>query len=120
MINDCNNHVVKFTVECWEDFDELLWGCGTFVFRGHSDSSWALETSYERKFGMDEAMESSMLKRCISEGHLYIESLPCADDVVSWLAEMQHCGASTRLLDVTRSKYIALFLRLRIIKIKMV
>jgi hypothetical protein len=53
--------------------------------------------------------ESSMIKRCISEGHLYVQNPPAMDDYVSWLAEMQHYGASTRLLDVTRSKYIAMF-----------
>ena len=107
--NDNNKHVLIRNVHCWEDFDELLWGCGPFLFRGQRDSSWNLETNYEREFGDNCSMESFMINRCISEGHLFVENPPDSDDVVSWLAEMQHCGASTRLLDVTRSKYIALF-----------
>ena len=104
-----NKHVLIYPVNCWENFDELLWGCGPFLFRGQSCSDWGLETNYEREFGNNCSKESYMINRCISEGHLFVEKPPEENDVVSWLSEMQHRGASTRLLDVTRSKYIALF-----------
>jgi len=101
------------TIKCWDDFDDLFRDCGLIVFRGQSNASWELKTNYQREFDRNVAMESSMLKRCISEGHLFVENPPNVDDVVSWLAEMQHFGASTRLLDVTRSKYIALFFAIK-------
>lgn len=53
-----------------------------------------------------------MLYRCLAEGKMFVENPPDRSDWVSWLAEMQHYGASTRLLDVTQSKYIALFFAL--------
>lgn len=109
MKKDFSKFVPVFTVENWDEFETLFRGCGSVVFRGQSDSSWELTTNYERKFKTNVGRESSMIKRCISEGHLYVQNPPAMDDYVSWLAEMQHYGASTRLLDVTRSKYIAMF-----------
>jgi hypothetical protein len=109
MKKDFSKFVPVFTVENWDEFETLFRGCGPVVFRGQSDSSWELTTNYERKFKTNVGRESSMIKRCISEGHLYVQNPPAMDDYVSWLAEMQHYGASTRLLDVTRSKYIAMF-----------
>ena len=114
---DTKHHVSVFTIETWDDFEHFCEGCGPVVFRGQSDSTWDLTTNYEREFGassntINVSRESSMLHRCIAEGHLYISDCPASDDWVSWLAEMQHYGASTRLLDVTRSKYIALFFAL--------
>lgn len=106
---DSQYFVTKITVENWEDFEGLFRICGPVVFRGQGDSSWELTTNYERNFQTNACRESSMLKRCISEGHLYVKNPPLSNDYVSWLAEMQHYGASTRLLDVTRSKFIALF-----------
>lgn len=107
---DC--FVPVFTIENWEDFDKLFRGCGAVVFRGQGDCAWDLTTNYERTFGMNASRESSMLYRCIAEGHLFVKHPPEKDDYVSWLAEMQHYEASTRLLDVSRSKYIALFMAL--------
>jgi hypothetical protein len=109
MKKDFSKFVPVFTVENWDEFETLFRGCGPVVFRGQSDSSWELTTNYERKFKTNVGRESSMIKRCISEGHLYVQNPPAMDDYVSWLAEMQHYGASTRLLDVSRSKYSAMF-----------
>lgn len=109
---DLSRFVRIFTIEKWEEFEELFRGCGPIVFRGQGNSEWDLTTNYERNFLNNASRESSMLKRCIEEGHLFVENPPAEDDYVSWLAEMQHYGASTRLLDVTRSKYIALFFAL--------
>ena len=114
---DSKHHVSVFSVETWDDFEHFCERCGPVVFRGQSDSKWDLSTNYEREFGssttcINASRESAMLHKCIAEGHLYIPDCPASDDWVSWLAEMQHYGASTRLLDVTRSKYIALFFAL--------
>lgn len=107
-----DHFVPVFTIEDWEDFDKLFRGCGTVVFRGQGNCAWDLTTNYERTFGMNASRESSMLHRCIAEGHLFVKHPPEKNDYVSWLAEMQHYEASTRLLDVSRSKYIALFMAL--------
>ena len=116
MKEDFTRFVPVFEIEDWRDFEGFCRGCGPIVFRGQSDSSWDLTTNYEREFGTKEGInasrESAMLYRCLAEGKMFVENPPDRSDWVSWLAEMQHYGASTRLLDVTRSKYIALFFAL--------
>ena len=110
------HYVPVFHIENWEDFEKIFRNSGPLVFRGQSDCSWDLTTNYEREFGTNASRESSMIKRCIAEGHLFVEHPPADNDYVSWLAEMQHYGASTRLLDVSRSKYVALFFALKDMK----
>ena len=118
MTVDSAHFVTVITIKNWEEFESLGRGCGPVVFRGQGDSEWDLKTNYEREFIMADCLrvnathESEMLHECISQGHLFVQDPPSRDDWVSWLAEMQHYGAPTRLLDVTRSKYIALFFAL--------
>lgn len=102
-----------YEVESWRDFDDLNLKTPHCVYRGQSSSSWDLATGYERNWKVLNPMqEKEMLRRFISEAGIYSSNLPGHSDFISWLSLMQHYGAETRLLDVTRSKYIALFFAL--------
>jgi hypothetical protein len=85
-----------------------------YVFRGQSNSSWGLKSSFERAAeDIDPErwpiLEHNMLLEFKRHAHHFVRHVPKDNSLVEWLAIMQHYGCPTRLLDFTRSAYIALF-----------
>jgi hypothetical protein len=111
-------------VRNWEDFVQTVSRfeqgspfTGRYVFRGHADAGWALRTSLMRaleghRLTAAQALEierSAMLE-FRKQAHLYVPPrMAFADDTPGAWAVMQHYGAPTRLLDWTRSPYVALY-----------
>jgi hypothetical protein len=112
--------------ECknWKEFDDIIEpltnyapsGYGT-IFRGQACSDWPLQHSLSRKLGpsMDEEarieIERAAMTQFQQQGHLHLGpgSPPKPDDLHGWWAFMQHHGAPTRLLDWTKSPFVALY-----------
>lgn len=87
-----------------------------WIFRGHIDEAWTLETSFERmfnetgkKYSEAQEMEIGLIKKFQREAHYY--GIPTFDylNIPEWLSIMQHYGAPTRLLDWTHSPWIGAF-----------
>jgi len=84
------------------------------LFRGQANDTWGLKTSLEREFERLEIhgdyflhKERALLVEFRRRAHLYTRDLPDHDDVVGWLALMQHHSAPTRLLDFSYSFFVA-------------
>lgn len=118
------------TIKNWDEFDKVLSKkhYRKWIFRGQHDARWDLESSLHRTY--EEAQdihkisnskekklnkyehEKVMIDRFMCTAHLYLNSLPNQNDILSWLSLMQHHGAPTRLLDFTFSYYVALYFAL--------
>lgn len=88
-----------------------------WAFRGHADIDWNLEPSIERlqrlysnSFRID--AETYIRKAFRRRAHHFLQSVPGELEELEWMALMRHHGAPTRLLDWTRSPYVAAFFAL--------
>lgn len=110
--------VVKSWKEAKKIFEEFT--DGRWIFRGQSDSEWPLATSLERWISAnkkisrnvidEESAERLMLEEFKRGAHHYLPSyLHLPKTTLEWLALMQYYGTPTRLLDFTRSPFVASF-----------
>ena len=120
-------------ITSWREFQDVITARFPergWAFRGHRTANWRLETALERaclenvELGSVEfpdspavipmdisphAFESDLLLRFQRRAHHYIPNPPDDEDVLDWLALMQHHGVPTRLMDWTFSPYVALY-----------
>lgn len=89
-----------------------------FLYRGHANAEWALQSSLERiigaKWSSEEAkkFEEFSLLQFKPKFHLYDHENVMPESKLAWLSIMQHYGVPTRLLDFTESPYVALYFAL--------
>jgi len=101
------------TIQELEQFAEDHSG---WLFRGHRDPEWKLETSLERtchRCCVNQIdYERTIWREFRRHAHSflsYLKRVPDDKETFEWLALMQHYGAPTRLLDFTYSFWIAVF-----------
>src|SRR6266700_3005738 len=99
-----------------EKLEEYRYSYSTsWAFRGMGNAEWTLQPSLERlninPFVVETA-EQYLLTTFQRRVHHYVSDPPDKDDILEWLALQQHHGAPTRLLDWTKSPYVALFFAL--------
>ncbi len=89
-----------------------------FIYRGHANAVWRLQSSLERvigtKWSSTEArkFEDFSLDRFRAKFHLYDRENISPESKLAWLSIMQHYGVPTRLVDFTESPYVALYFAL--------
>jgi hypothetical protein len=87
-----------------------------YVFRGQANAHWELNTRMERVCWQTQFpttflrnREYAILRAFQRRAYHYLKSPPPLDNKLEWLALIQHYGGPTRLLDFTKSFYVAAF-----------
>jgi hypothetical protein len=119
-VSGVNASVQTIKIEDWDGLQQQLntyFGISytaSWAFRGVGKEERSLQSSLERldlKIPLV-AAERYLLTTFQRRAHHYISDPPAKDDYLEWLALLQHYGAPTRLLDWTKSPYVALFFAL--------
>jgi hypothetical protein len=106
-------------IDDWHAFVAWSEALDGWAFRGHQSADWTLQNSLSRqlrRFCPDEASwrvrESRALRIFRRKAHIYLDARDAIEDDLRCLAMMQHHGAPTRLLDFTKSPFVAAFFAL--------
>ena len=81
----------------------------SWVFRGQLDSEWSLTTSLERKYGAETITSKDEINAIFEFMNKARMHLNFGFSLLDALAAMQHYGVATRMLDFTRSFFVALY-----------
>jgi len=96
----------------WPGFQDYI---GKFnenwAFRGQASADWVLNNAIERTAFIQfrDGIEGEFLAEFQRGARNYLNRDELPAHLIEWLALMQHHGAPTRLLDLTRSPYIAAY-----------
>jgi FRG domain. len=106
-------------ITCWSEFVEHTDALQGWAFRGHGAAQWPLVSSLTRRlqlFSPDARLwplrEARAMRVFRRKAHNYLPDRTALDDDLRCMALMQHHGASTRLLDFTKSPFVAAFFAL--------
>lgn len=109
-------------IEHWNDIFRLNQRfMANFIYRGQGNADWPLATSLARMVSnhhpnyIDDAITASYEQRIMDDFQWKYPSyekghIPALHESVEWLSLMQHYGSPTRMLDFSRSMYVALFM----------
>jgi len=110
-----------YEVDSWKAFLQLVESeqLRGWAFRGQRDAEWVLESSLTRRLKqfIPESIWKEREDRAIRvfkrKAHYFLNDTSSLNDDFRCLALMQHHGAPTRLLDFTKSPYVASYFALQ-------
>jgi len=96
----------------WGDYKKLVDDLSdNWAYRGQADAEWHLENAIERTdfVQLYKGIEADFLAEFQRGARNYLQKDQTPEHLIEWLALMQHHGAPTRLLDFSKSPFIAAY-----------
>jgi hypothetical protein len=96
----------------WKEFKEFVDSLSdSWAFRGQGEAAWVLNNAIERTdfIHLHRSIEADFLAEFQRGARNYLSRDEIPGHTIEWLALMQHHGAPTRLLDFSRSPFVAAF-----------
>ena len=99
-------------LKTWNDFKELAEKSRLeWIFRGQSNSEWDLETTLERSNIIENypEFEEELIREFKKGVKFYLKDEVMPTSLLEYFSLLQHFGAPSRLLDFTKSPYVAAY-----------
>lgn len=96
----------------WSDFKNLAEKSKLeWIFRGQSNADWELQTTLERSniIKTFPDFEDELIKEFIKGAKFYLKDEQAPATLLEWYSLIQHFGAPSRLLDFSKSPYVAAY-----------
>lgn len=108
--------VLTFRLNSWLQARALADALQGWSFRGQQEASWPLNSALQRAAEEEQSttvlltgIEEEMIEEFQRKAHHFVTDPPPAGNLIDWMALIQHFGGPTRLLDFTKSFYVAAF-----------
>ncbi len=107
--------VVTLRLNDWREARILADDLQNWTFRGQQDGSWTLSSTLQRAAASTQASvmltgaEEESIEQFQRRAHHFLRISPPREKLIDWMALIQHFGGATRLLDCTKSFYVAAF-----------
>jgi hypothetical protein len=99
-------------LKTWSDYKKLVDDFSeNWAYRGQANAEWLLENAIERTdfIQLYKGVEADFLAEFQRGARNYLQKDQTPEYLIEWLALMQHHGAPTRLLDFSKSPFIAAY-----------
>lgn len=102
----------EIKVKAWAEFKEIAEKSRLeWIYRGQSNAEWDLKSTLERSNIIDNfpEFEDELFNDFTQGAEFYLADEKLPSTKLEWFSMMQHFGAPSRLLDFTKSPYIAAY-----------